>query len=169
MRESRFHAEIFLPGSKAAFHLPTDPPVGGPALRLHPLRTEAPPTVIQCQPRFPSSRQPSRTADAPLGKMAADSEVSSAPWARPSPGSVADASGPRLDVCALLSPRSPSPRFLRLQTSPRPRSGKGECLVLSGPGGTAQVTLVLRETPTSGLCGAPAGPASPQQTFRLRL
>lgn len=61
--------------------------------------------------------------------MAADSEVSPVPWAHLSQGSAGHVSDPRLNVCALLFPRSPSPRCLRSRTSPRPLSGKGELRV----------------------------------------
>lgn len=127
--------------------------MGGPASRPHPPPTEATPTAAtQCPP--PCSLLPdsvSARPDAPLRKMAADSEVSSTPWVHLSQSSAAEVSGPRLTVCALLCPRSPSPKCLRSQTSPQPRSGKGEWCVWSclAPGSIAQVTLVLRETPTS--------------------
>lgn len=123
----RAYAKLRSVWRKNVFPPSSRPFVGGPASGPHPLRAEAPPTATQRPP--PSSLLPDSLRagpDAPLRKMAADSEVSSAPWVPLSQSSAADVSGPRLTVCALLCPRSPSPKCLRSQTSPQPRSGRGE-------------------------------------------
>lgn len=145
--------------------------MGGPAPRPHPLHTEVPPTGTQYPPPrslFPGS--PCARPDAPLRKMAADSEVSSAAWALLSQGSAGHVSGQRLNVCALLFPRSPSPRCLRSRTSPLPLSGKGEPR-RTGDAGSEGDAHVSRP------CALPGqlrllprhSPGPVRQTFRLRL